>query len=221
MKSGRFWSRLGQGYLFAIPWMGYLGVQALHSPWSRHLLVAGWISLLLFQLLAGGLQEEGRRRPVSPFPLATHGLTLALLGWSQTQRDAPSFWIFLVETSLVEQGAFIVAGALVMLFLSKPGKGDAVPGILVILAAAGVTAYGLARTWWLHLPEDHDWIVASVAVSFALNLAADFRLIWALGKEEITIGDQLDVPAILLQILAWGLVPVGFYFLRPAEAPLP
>jgi len=206
--------RLNYTYILAVPWLGWYGALMLDTAWFKWLFCGGWISLLCYQILAGGLQWAGHRRRAILSALALHLVTLGLMAVSQTRQSTPTIWAFFVETALIEQGAFLVATSLVFLFLNKPDKSMAVPGIIIILGATGATVWALWQTLWDHIPLMTHPAILSLAIAFVLNVISDFRIVWDLGKERTYIGDMLGVPAILIQILIWGLLPLAFFLSR-------
>jgi hypothetical protein len=206
--------RLNYTYTLTLPWLGWFAALMLDTAWFKWLFCSGWISLLCFQMLAGGLQWEGHRRRSILWSLLVHVATLGLLAMSQSQQASPNLWAFLVETALIEQGAFLVGTSLVFIFLNKPDKDMAIPGIIVILVCTGATVWGLWQTLWDHIPIWTPSAIVSICVAFLLNVISDFRIVWALGNDRLYIGDMLDVPAILIQILIWGLLPLAFFLIR-------
>lgn len=81
-----FIRRVDYAYVLAIPWPGWFAALMLDTAWFKWLFCAGWISMLCFQILAGGLQWEGSRRRSIIWSLVLHLLTLGLLGLSQMQQ---------------------------------------------------------------------------------------------------------------------------------------
>ena len=115
---------------------------------------------------------------------------------------------------MIEQGAFLVGTSLVFVFLNKPDKSMAIPGIVVILRAPGATVRALWQTLRGHIPLMGHPGLLGIGAAFVLNVVSDFRVVWDLGKDRLIIADMLGVGAIVIQILIWGLLPLAFFLVR-------
>lgn len=215
--------RLRRIYLWLLPWAGYVALLAVARPLAQPAILTGWVLILVWQIFAVGAADAGidaaRRDPWRLAWMVAPGLLLATQSWGSAGRATANA---LIEVTIVEIAALIVA--LVAIMLSAPGrdKGPAWPGIIILAVFVVAFLWSFVAAWALLNPTP-GWVRAgALTLAFASQLVTDWRWLRPLERGQFAIDDPFASPRgmqlILGQLTLWLLLPAVFWWLQRGGA---